>query len=172
MPIIGTLESLLLLVSSRRQTKHVGRPCRCNVILARIERGYCHVFPERRITNAFALAQDFRATDGHHRHCAAACHHPSITKLYFTHSQHASGQSLTTWAYLCCRKSVVGHVWIAESEAFNLYRQHYRIGDELTDGEWHPAKCWLDLLRFGRFHLAQRDQSLALSYRKVRDRLV
>ena len=22
---------------------------------------------------------------------------PSITKLYFTHSQHASGQSLTTW---------------------------------------------------------------------------
>jgi MtN3 and saliva related transmembrane protein len=23
---------------------------------------------------------------------------PSISKLYFTHSQHASGQSLTTWA--------------------------------------------------------------------------
>jgi MtN3 and saliva related transmembrane protein len=23
---------------------------------------------------------------------------PSITKLYFTHSQHASGQSLTTWS--------------------------------------------------------------------------
>jgi uncharacterized protein with PQ loop repeat len=27
---------------------------------------------------------------------------PSISKLYFTHTQHASGQSLTTWSIFAC----------------------------------------------------------------------
>jgi MtN3 and saliva related transmembrane protein len=27
---------------------------------------------------------------------------PSISKLYFTHTEHASGQSLTTWAIFAC----------------------------------------------------------------------
>ena len=31
---------------------------------------------------------------------------PSITKLYFTHSQHASGQSLTTWSIFALSSTV------------------------------------------------------------------
>src|SRR5580692_8715737 len=33
---------------------------------------------------------------------------PSITKLYFTHSQHASGQSLTTWSIF----AVASLLWV------------------------------------------------------------
>ncbi len=33
---------------------------------------------------------------------------PSISKLYFTHSQHASGQSLTTWAIF----AVASLLWV------------------------------------------------------------
>jgi MtN3 and saliva related transmembrane protein len=33
---------------------------------------------------------------------------PSISKLYFTHSQHASGQSMTTWSIF----AVAGPLWV------------------------------------------------------------
>src|SRR5271165_7653683 len=44
------------------------------------------------------MAANFRAVDGHYRNCAAARHHTVDFQVYFTHSQHASGQSLTTWS--------------------------------------------------------------------------
>ncbi len=33
---------------------------------------------------------------------------PSISKLYFTHSQHASGQSLTTWSIFAVASQTLG----------------------------------------------------------------
>jgi hypothetical protein len=49
--------------------------------------------------------------------------------------------------HLRTRKSIVGHIRPAQSQTGHLRRQHYRIGDECADGEWHPDECWMDLLR-------------------------
>jgi hypothetical protein len=70
---------------------------------------------------------------------------PSISKLYFTHSQHASGQSLTTWSIFAAASLLAG-VRIAEQKARHLCWQHDRARNEFADGEWHPDARWMDLL--------------------------
>jgi hypothetical protein len=55
-----------------------------------------YVFSESRFTCAPAVASDFRAIDGITGIVQPLATLPSISKVYFTHSQHASGQSLTT----------------------------------------------------------------------------
>jgi MtN3 and saliva related transmembrane protein len=60
--------------------------------------GYCRVFSEDGFAGVSALAKDFRAADGDTGIVQPLATLPSISKLYFTHSQHASGQSLTTWS--------------------------------------------------------------------------
>jgi hypothetical protein len=72
---------------------------------------------------------------------------PSIFQVVF-HAQPTCFRSIIdNLVRLCRRKSVVGHVRTAQSEARHLRRQHYRTGDEFTDGEWHPDECRMDLLR-------------------------
>ena len=72
---------------------------------------------------------------------------PSIAKLYFTHSKHASGQSLITWCNLCLRESPVVGIRIAQQKTTDIRRERNIICNESTDGERHPDACWMDLLR-------------------------
>jgi hypothetical protein len=78
---------------------------------------------------------------------------PSISKLYFTHSQHASGQSLTTWSiFALYSKSIVARVWLAQSKGRHLRGQHHRADHESADGKWHPHACRVDLLSVRSCH--------------------
>jgi hypothetical protein len=54
------------------------------------------VFAKNRLGTPPESASSFRAVDGNHRTVTPLATLPSISKLYFTHSQHASGQSLVT----------------------------------------------------------------------------
>jgi hypothetical protein len=72
---------------------------------------------------------------------------PSISKLYFTHSQHASGQSLTTWSVLALA-SLLAAVRIAQSKPRYLCWKHPHARNELADGEWHPDARRMDLLSY------------------------
>ena len=76
---------------------------------------------------------------------------PSISKLYFTHSRHASGQSLTTWSIF----AIASLLWVTYG-LLNRKPAIY-VGNiiglvmNFTDGQWHPDECRMDLLRFRQF---------------------
>jgi uncharacterized protein with PQ loop repeat len=78
---------------------------------------------------------------------------PSITKLYFTHSQHASGQSLTTWSIFALASLLWVIYGLLNRKPCHLCGQHHRISYEFADGEWHTAAFRMDLLR--RFEFSQ-----------------
>jgi uncharacterized protein with PQ loop repeat len=67
---------------------------------------------------------------------------PSISKLYFTHSHHASGQSLTTWSIF----AAASLLWLVYSQACHFCWQRDRARDEFADCEWHPDARSMDLL--------------------------
>jgi hypothetical protein len=98
------------------------------------------------------LASSLRAADGHYRNRAAARHLPSISKLYFTHSQHASGQSPTKWSIFALA-SLLWVIYGLLNRKAAIYAGNIWAGDEAADGEGHPDACIMDRLKLHRGRL-------------------
>jgi hypothetical protein len=71
---------------------------------------------------AHEMATGIRALDGHYWHCAAARHHTIDFQVVF-HTHAACFWSIVgDVVNLCCRKSIVGGLWVAQSKARYLCR--------------------------------------------------
>jgi hypothetical protein len=71
---------------------------------------------------------------------------PSITNLYFTHRQHAFGQSLTTWSNFALATLLWSSTACSTGNP-RFMQQHHWAGDELADGECRPDERRMGLLK-------------------------
>jgi MtN3 and saliva related transmembrane protein len=72
---------------------------------------------------------------------------PSISKLYFTHSQHASGRSLTTWSIFALASLLWVIYGLLNRKPAIYLGNIIGLGDEFAHGEWHPDARRMGVLR-------------------------